>query len=38
MNCADTDIDRYLKILTLLETEEINEIVKNHLKFPENRE
>ena len=38
MNCADNDIDRYLKILTLLETEEINEIVKNHLKFPENRE
>jgi len=38
MNCADEDVERYLKILTLLETEVINEIVENHKKSPENRE
>ncbi|MDQ7009245.1 MAG: tyrosine--tRNA ligase [Candidatus Gracilibacteria bacterium] len=38
MNCEDVDVDKYLKILTLIETEEINEIVKNHLENPGNRE
>jgi len=38
MNTADVDIERYLKILTLIETEEIDKTVKNHMKTPENRE
>jgi tyrosyl-tRNA synthetase len=38
MNTADTDIERYLKILTLIETEEIEKIVKKHLIAPEKRE
>ena len=38
MNTADTDIEKYLKMLTLIETEEIDEIVKNHLVKPEERE
>lgn len=38
MNTPDEDISRYLKMLTLIETEEIDEIVKNHMKNPEARE
>ena len=38
MNTADVDISRYLKMLTLIETEEIDEIVKKHMESPENRE
>ena len=38
MNAADSDVERYLKILTLLETEEIQKIVENHKKAPEKRE
>jgi len=37
MNCADEDVERYLRILTLVDTEEIDKIVKNHLEHPENR-
>ncbi len=37
MNTTDTDVERYLKMLTLIETEEIDEIVKKHLKKPEER-
>ena len=38
MNTADNDISRYLKMLTLIETEEIDEVVKKHMESPENRE
>ncbi|MDO4764222.1 MAG: hypothetical protein Q4A00_07570 [Flavobacteriaceae bacterium] len=38
MNTTDEDISRYMKMLTLIETEQIDEIVENHLKNPENRE
>jgi len=38
MNTSDEDIAKYMKMLTLLETEEVDEIVKNHLKNPEDRE
>ena len=38
MNTSDEDISRYLKMLTLIETEQIDEIVKQHLEKPENRE
>lgn len=38
MNTADEDIERYLKILTLIEVEEVEKIVANHIKAPENRE
>lgn len=38
MNTTDEDIWRYLKMLTLIETEEIDEIVKKHLENPEKRE
>ncbi len=38
MNTADADIERYLKMLTLIETEEIDEIVAKHMKAPELRE
>lgn len=38
MNTSDEDIGRYMKMLTLLETEEVDEIVKKHLQNPENRE
>lgn len=38
MNTTDEDISRYMKMLTLIETEEIDEIVKKHLEKPENRE
>ena len=38
MNTNDDDISRYLKMLTLIETEEIDVKVAEHLKTPENRE
>lgn len=38
MNTADQDIERYLKMLTLIETEEIDDIVSRHLEKPEERE
>jgi len=38
MNTADDDISRYLKMLTLIETEEIDEIVKKHMEKPEDRQ
>lgn len=38
MNTADTDLERYLKMLTLIETEDIEELVKKHMETPENRE
>jgi len=38
MNTDDKDVERYLKMLTLIETEEIEEIVKKHLEKPEFRE
>lgn len=38
MNTTDEDISRYMKMLTLIETEEIDEIVKKHFEKPENRE
>lgn len=37
MNTSDEDIERYLKILTLIETEEIDKQVAEHKKAPENR-
>ena len=37
MNADDKDIERYLKLLTLLETEEIDVLVSEHAKAPENR-
>ncbi len=37
MNTSDEDLSRYLKMLTLIETEEIDEIVANHMKKPEDR-
>lgn len=38
MNTSDEDIAKYMKMLTLLETEEVDEIVKKHLQNPEKRE
>jgi hypothetical protein len=38
MNTADSDISRYLKMLTLIETEVIDEKVELHMKKPEDRE
>jgi tyrosyl-tRNA synthetase len=38
MNTNDDDISRYLKMLTLIETEEIDEIVTKHMVTPEDRE
>lgn len=38
MNSNDEDVDRYLKILTLVDVDDIEELVKNHLETPENRE
>lgn len=38
MNTSDEDISKYMKMLTLLETEEVDEIVKKHLQNPEKRE
>ena len=37
MNTTDEDISRYMKMLTLIETEEIDEIVKKHMEKPEER-
>ncbi len=37
VNTTDEDVERYLKILTLLSMDEIKEIVKKHFKKPENR-
>ncbi len=37
MNSSDSDISKYLKMLTLIETEEIDEIVAKHLEKPEDR-
>ena len=37
MNTTDEDISRYMKMLTLIETEEIDEIVKKHFEKPEER-
>jgi len=37
MNCADNDVSRYLKMLTLIETEEIDEIVTKHMENPGHR-
>lgn len=38
MNTSDEDLSKYMKMLTLLETEEIDEIVSKHLSKPEDRE
>ncbi|MBF0913686.1 tyrosine--tRNA ligase [Candidatus Gracilibacteria bacterium] len=38
MNTTDEDISRYMKMLTLIETEQIDEIVEKHFEKPENRE
>jgi tyrosyl-tRNA synthetase len=38
MNVSDDDIGRYLKMLTLIETEDIDELVLKHMKAPEKRE
>ena len=37
MNTADDDIERFLKMLTLIEVEEIEKQVSEHMKSPENR-
>ncbi len=37
MNTADLDIERYMKMLTLIEVEDIEEIVAKHMKSPEER-
>jgi tyrosyl-tRNA synthetase len=37
MNTEDADVDRYLKLLTLLETEEIIQILQEHAISPELR-
>ena len=37
MNTADADIERYMKMLTLIEVDEIHKIVMEHLKKPEDR-
>lgn len=37
MNTADDDISRFMKMLTLIETEEIDEIVAKHMQEPELR-
>jgi len=38
MNTADSDISKYLKMLTLIETEDIDETVAEHMSAPEKRE
>jgi tyrosyl-tRNA synthetase len=38
INTSDEDIERYMKMLTLIETEEIDQIVAKHLRDPEKRE
>lgn len=37
MNISDNDIDRYLKMLTLIDLDEIDEIIKQHNNKPEDR-
>jgi tyrosyl-tRNA synthetase len=37
MNTADQDIERYLKFLTLLDFDKIEEILKKHNEKPELR-
>ena len=37
MNTSDEDISRFMKMLTLIETEEVDTIVANHMKEPELR-
>lgn len=37
MNTADADIERYLKLLTLLSLEEIQSILTQHHAAPEKR-
>lgn len=37
MNTSDEDVERFLKMLTLIEVEEIEKIVSEHMKTPENR-
>ena len=38
VNTSDEDLERYLKMLTLIETEEIENVVKKHMSSPEKRE
>ena len=38
INTSDDDVSRYLKMLTLIETEEIDKIIKKHLENPSERE
>jgi len=38
MNTDDNDLSRYLKMLTLIETEVIDEKVAEHMLEPEKRE
>jgi tyrosyl-tRNA synthetase len=38
MNTNDEDVAKYMKMLTLIETEEIDEIVKKHKVNTEKRE
>ncbi len=38
INTDDKDVERYLKMLTLMEIEDIEKIVKSHMKNPEVRE
>jgi len=37
MNTSDDDLAKYMKMLTLIETEEVDEIVASHMKKPEDR-
>lgn len=37
MNTADADVERYLKLFTLLDLKKIDEIVLEHKKAPEGR-
>ena len=37
MNTSDDDLAKYMKMLTLIETEEVDEIVADHMKKPEDR-
>jgi tyrosyl-tRNA synthetase len=37
MNTTDDDIERYLKMLTLIEVEDIQQHVKDHVQAPEQR-
>jgi tyrosyl-tRNA synthetase len=37
LNTSDDDLEKYLKILTLIDLSEIKSILEKHLAFPENR-